>query len=352
MQIVKVAGKSRIMSRQKAINISDEMLEEAASWHARVSDELTGEETWLAFTEWLEADPARAAAYDRVEDLSMEVEGMAEPALDLMSTRAEKAGTEVAGDNVIHAAWRWKNRNVWGSIAAAAAVVMIAIANMGVFTTPEVVVQEYFTGFGEQQMVRLEDGSTVHLNMNSRIEVRMEADARRTTLAYGEAVFSVAKNKDRPFFVSAGDRQVRVVGTKFNVLRHAGTVTVTVAEGIVDVSPDAGASGHKTERLTAGKQLVHAEGAKDSVVREVNAETYLSWESGILEYEDTPLSHTISELSRYFDRPIQVEGDISHITFSGVLNVRDQEAVLQLLEETLPITISRSNEMIIVVANK
>lgn len=349
----KETGKVRTMSRQKAIKLNEKLLEEAALWHARISDDLAGEDVWLAFTEWLEADETHRLSYDRVEELTFELDEVVEPVLSALAEDkpADKASTDNSDNVVSLAAWRWGNRNVWGGVAALAAMVMLVVANLGVFTSPEVVTQEFFTGYGEQQLVQLDDGSSIHLNTNSRLKVTLSEDERRTQLAYGEALFSVAKDNERPFFVAVGDQQVRVVGTQFNILRHEGTVTVTVSEGIVDVSAIEPREDAQTSRLTVGKQLVHEEGATGSLVRDVEPENIIAWESGVLTYEDAPLVYTIKELGRYFERPIEIRGDISHITFSGVLNVRDQEAVLMLLEDTLPIKITQSSEMIIVTAN-
>ncbi len=353
MHSTKETGESRIMNRQKAQSIDEGLLEEASLWHARVTDADAGEDTWLFFTDWLEADDLHRIAYNKVEELSWELDEISGPVQESLKPK-EGMSASVGDSTVIQAAWRWKNRNVWGGLAAVAAAVMLVIANTGLFTSPEVITQEFLTKFGEQQLVRLDDGSTVHLNTNSKLVVTFEDEKRQTQLAYGEALFSVAKDVNRPFFVAVGDRQIRVVGTKFNVLRHADQVTVTVAEGIVDVSAekaDAQFEQHAA-RLTAGKQLVHTDGDKISAVADVDAEAFLSWEAGILAYDEAPLVYTINELSRYFEKPIKIEGDISHITFSGILNVRDQDAVLQLLEETLPIKITRNDGAIVVTASK
>tara|TARA_R110002096_G_scaffold61702_4_gene153289 strand:- start:546 stop:1571 length:1026 start_codon:yes stop_codon:yes gene_type:complete len=341
------------MNRQKANNISEDLLGEASLWHARITDDAASEFVWQSFTEWLEADNAHRLAYNEIEELSLELDILAEPVERLLGNKS--SSPQGQSDTVIQAAWRWRYRNVWGGLAAAAAVIMLVIANIGLFNTPEVVTQEFSTVFGEQRLVKLDDGSVVHLNTNSKLEVSFEETARRTRLVYGEALFSVAKDRERPFFVSVGDRKVRVVGTKFNILRHGGKVTVTVAEGIVDVSPDAAGESVVSQpaaRLTAGKQLVHIDGVMVSAISDVNADEILSWEAGVLAYDDAPLAFTIHELSRYFERPIKIEGDVSHITFSGILHVRDQDAVLQLLEETLPIKITRNDGVIIVTARK
>jgi transmembrane sensor len=68
--------------------------------------------------------------------------------------------------------------------------------------------------------------------------VRLEKDARRVTVHDGQALFDVAHDSARPFLITAGDETVRVVGTKFDVRRRDGQLTVTVLRGLVEVSTD------------------------------------------------------------------------------------------------------------------
>jgi len=363
------------MSSKKAIKFNDRVLEEATFWHARIADEAAQETVWLAFTDWLEKDDQHQCAFDHVENMMADMLLMKQSILvafpdqidikqadkcvpvskpSSVSKRALEPANAAPPNVIVPAAWRWQKPAVWAGLSAVAATIMLVFVNVNFLQAPEVVTEVFITQVGEQRMIELADGSNVHLNTNTKIEVTLEDDTRRTKLAYGEAVFTVAKDKDRPFFVDVGTQKIRVVGTKFNVLRYEGTVTVTVAEGIVDVAPtdQADTEAHKITRLVAGKQLVHAGTSVDNQVADVNADTVLAWQSGLLSFENAELSDTIYELSRYFNVPIKVEGDISRLTFSGVLNIHDPQAVLLLLEETLPIKIIREDTMITVTAVK
>ena len=73
----------------------------------------------------------------------------------------------------------------------------------------------YSTGIGEQRTIQLVDGSTVELNARSRVKVRLTEHRRDVALIEGQALFRVAKDKQRPFVVRAGDAPVRAVGTEF-----------------------------------------------------------------------------------------------------------------------------------------
>src|SRR5690606_5015875 len=77
--------------------------------------------------------------------------------------------------------------------------------------------KRYATKVGERLNVRLEDGSIVALNTATVLEVAYSPGRRDVRLVRGQALFEVARNHDRPFIVTAGDRRVTALGTAFDV---------------------------------------------------------------------------------------------------------------------------------------
>src|ERR1700722_14675409 len=93
----------------------------------------------------------------------------------------------------------------------------------------------YTTTFGEERSITLEDGSVIYINSHSKTRIRYTADERNVDLLEGQALFHVAKNPARPFFISSATTQVRAVGTEFDVYQKLGGTVVTVVEGRVAV---------------------------------------------------------------------------------------------------------------------
>ena len=56
-------------------------------------------------------------------------------------------------------------------------------------------VELYRTRLGERREVRLADGSRIHLNTASTVEVSLREDSRRVRLVKGEALFEVAHDR-------------------------------------------------------------------------------------------------------------------------------------------------------------
>lgn len=92
---------------------------------------------------------------------------------------------------------------------------------------------------GGNYRVTLEDGTIVWLNASSslRFPTTFTGNTRKVELK-GEAYFEVAKNAAMPFMVSAGNSEVKVLGTHFNMMAYADdkVIKTTLLEGSVEVS--------------------------------------------------------------------------------------------------------------------
>jgi transmembrane sensor len=96
------------------------------------------------------------------------------------------------------------------------------------------------TGVGQIRKIGLKDGSTLHLNANSKVLIPAAyASTNRTIqLEEGEAYFEIVKDRLHPFIVKTRSLQIRVLGTAFNVSAYnqAKSVDVQVNHGKVEVS--------------------------------------------------------------------------------------------------------------------
>ncbi|MGB1241692.1 MAG: FecR family protein, partial [Chitinophagales bacterium] len=83
--------------------------------------------------------------------------------------------------------------------------------------------------------IPLSDGSIVWLNQHSTLEYpsSFSSDLRMVKLK-GEAFFEVEEDKRKPFVIEAGEANVKVLGTSFNVINREKTpIEVTVESGKV-----------------------------------------------------------------------------------------------------------------------
>lgn len=316
--------------------------EEAARWFARLQGEAATGDDWLAFEHWLQASPAHAQAYERLESLWVD--------LDYAPVARELGGRPLLAAHRQHPA-RSASRNpvrrrvLWGAGAAIAAGLVVAVG-VGL-QSPSVTDRTYVTAAGQTRDIALADGTHIRLNAASRITVRFERDARRVEMADAEAVFDVAHDAKRPFLIGVGDRQVRVVGTEFNLRNRQGLVDLTVRRGVVEVRP-ADALESTPTRVTVGQELTHTVGQAVQVLKVSDPDASFAWTNGQLIYRDQPLSDVAADLSRRFGTPVRTaDARTAALRFSGVLVTDNEADVLRRLAAYAPVRVERTSTEII-----
>jgi len=164
---------------------------------------------------------------------------------------------------------------------------------------------QYATVVGEQHSSKLEDGSLLVLNTDSKVKVRYTSSQRDLQLLQGEALFDVADDSRRPFVVEAGDVAVRALGTRFDVYRHDLITDISVAQGAVQIS----AGARTSARVNAGEQA-QVDGGRITIRGNANIAAALAWRERKLIFEDMPLPAVVKELNRYNRGKVVLVGDV------------------------------------------
>ena len=301
---------------------------EAADWVVRLQAPDLTEAEALDFDAWLTASDANALAYDAALGVMQEVEASA-PRIAYDLRRLPQARPHFARGANARRGWI-----VAGGLAAAATIAL-AVMPIGLLSTPA---QTFITAKGEHRTVKLADGTTVDLNAGTRMTVTLARHERRVSMPQGEAVFDVAADHARPFLITAGDRTVRVVGTRFDVRRRGDQLSVTVDRGVVEVRPNEDGPG-RAFRLHPGQRLDHEDGAVETHVRAVEPSDVYAWRTGRLVYRDQPLGDVVADLNQQYVRQIHLDDPALAATrFSGVLVLDNQAAVIRRLALLAPLT--------------
>jgi transmembrane sensor len=187
------------------------------------------------------------------------------------------------------------------------------------------------------------------LNTNTKLQVDVTATERRVSLTRGEAFFEVAKDPTRPFVVMAGDRRIVAVGTQFSVRREGNELRVLVAEGTVRLEKATSIERPDQVLLTAGT-VVRAE-ADAVLIREQGVgqvEQLLSWRSGYLVFDKTPLAEAVAEFNRYNERQVVIDDPkIAAIAVGGNFRATNVDAFVRLIAADNSITATEEGDKII-----
>lgn len=272
---------------------------------------------------WLAADIRHVGAYARVEAVKVRLDRLKAVGAD--AVRRPAVGNPTPDGNVL--SWS-RRRIVWtgSSVLAAAAVGIVGAVLWNKPTQiadPEAEI--YATSVGETRDIPLKDGSIVTLNTDSRLNVRFGPTARRIELEKGEALFRVAKDKQRPFVVKAAETEVRAVGTSFTVrLQPKRPTQIWVQEGIVEVV-HRGHKATKPVRATAETQTLVADDAPiiTQPVAYPKMTRNLAWQYGRIAFENETLESAAEEFSRYSMTKIIVDPAVANRTITGLFASND-----------------------------
>jgi transmembrane sensor len=297
--------------------LTNDRRDDAIAWHVRLSDPAASGEVWAAFTDWLEADPANADAYDAVALADAEL-------ADTLNTRNADPQIPQNDNERVSVPW-YKRRSIFAIAASSALAVLIAPALM-----PGRDLQTFATKPGETLEIALGDGSRIALNGGSKIEIDRKSD-RYAALSGGEAVFTIRHDPANPFELETANSTLRDVGTIFNVRQDDDGLEVTVAEGAVQYDPRADGV-----TVSAGNRLTVSHDRPVPVVSRADPGSVAGWRQGRLTYQEAKLSAIALDLSRSLGTPVNVSKELSERRFSGVIQVdRNQAKMFSRLESLL-----------------
>ena len=324
---------------------------------------------------WMAQSPAHRAEIRQVAELWGELDILTELAAVTPATKVR--GFKVRGFGALvahlisplkHLPQAW-HRPAYLSISALVVTVTLTIS---------VLLQNsnhYSTAVGEQQLVSLEDGSTVLLNTNSAIRVNYSEQSRSISLLRGQAHFDVMPNKARPFTVAAGNGLVRALGTAFSVYLQPNTLDVTVTEGVIELSAVIAApvSSPRANTESSGTVAEHTEAPvpQPSVTPlsqvsagqhiQLNQQTHqidqlvsiqapeflqqLAWHQGLVQFAGDPLEEVVAEISRYTELDIIIRDPaIRQLRIGGFFKVGETDKMLQALEASFGIQVHREGK--------
>ena len=182
--------------------------------------------------------------------------------------------------------------------------------------------ERYTSAIGEVRRIPLSDGSTILLNTDTEVTVRLTQQRRDIQLERGEALFEVAHDKARSFIVHANDTAVWAVGTAFAVRLEAAQVDVTVTEGVVELSDRREVSDSRPDGPTAarpgGRRVKANERAVITRVRPPEVEPIaapqvdrqLAWRQGMVSFDGESLHTAASEINRHNRRQIVIDDPV------------------------------------------
>lgn len=202
---------------------------------------------------------------------------------------------------------------------------------------------------GADYIVNLSDGTRVHLNCESefRFPVAFAGNERRVYLD-GEAFFEVEKVTDWPFIVETDRMDVRVTGTRFNVMsyRKDSLIATTLVSGRVQVLP--GQDAGEAIDLAPSQQYRLDKSTGESVVQQVEVRLYTGWTDGMFVFKNQRLEDVMRMLARWYSMEIRYRQEsVKDLRLSANLGRYEHvDTLLQVIELVNKIKIERRENVV------
>lgn len=349
----------KVMGSAGARPDTDRVYAAATEWMVRLRHPKVTAEDILAWQAWMQQSSVHITAFRRMEEVNELLRSLPHPHLPAREVTAGwydgSMPIRLWKRNVIRSKPGW-------AIAASVIFATVTVWLIGTASIPRwgasqsaMVVQ---TRIGENRLVRLADGSTVTLGGNSKVSVTFQKSERDLDLLRGEAFFTVAKNPQRPFKVSAARAMVIAVGTEFDVRRDVNQVTVNVIEGRVIVLPRSSIVPVVILRafrpnlepvlVSAGEQTTVNSLEVRPPSTNPDPSDATSWRLGRLAFRMQPLGEVLQQVNRYSrKRIVLTDPDVAKLKVTGTVLAANVAGWVHSLHDALGIVATDEPDRIV-----
>ncbi|WP_301042562.1 FecR family protein, partial [Parabacteroides goldsteinii] len=212
-------------------------------------------------------------------------------------------------------------------------------------TEPKLMVQnQLITAKGSKGKFTLPDGTVVWLNSESRLVYPDQfADGKRTVNLVGGAYFEVVKDEKKPFIVKAGDVDVEVLGTSFNISSYPfkDNIETALLSGSVKIS---GPSVCREIYLKPNEVFEYKKDLHAVSVKPANASLYADWIKDRLVFDNRPLSDILISMEGWYNMDIVCPEKFAESTYmSFTIRQEDIDEILRAMSFIIPISYQIKN---------
>ena len=200
----------------------------------------------------------------------------------------------------------WRYAAIWIALILGATIWTFKATQQS--ATTEMVFVERVNPNGKRTILTLPDSSVVHLGAGSRIRFAQHFNGlNRAVELQGEAFFEVTKNPNKPFIITTGNIQTKVLGTSFKVdAFKEKPMKVMVSAGKVRVDRNVGGKLAPIALLLPGQMVTWDEQKQEKVLAKVMIAELSDWKNGKLVFNQTQLAEIASILERWYNVNIKI----------------------------------------------
>jgi transmembrane sensor len=205
----------------------------------------------------------------------------------------------------------------------------------------EPVWQTICTPPGVKSQFFLPDSTAVWLNSASSLTFPMAFTGEmRQIKVSGEAFLDVRKDEDRPFVVELGKINIKVLGTRFDVIHYEqeNQTNVILESGSISLLKGTGREQKVMASIKPGEMAVMGTEDFKPEIKAVQTEKYTSWKDGKLIFRGDPMDDVVRRLNRWYNVQIEVaDPGINEYIYTATFRNETIDQILELLTISAPI---------------
>lgn len=317
-------------------DVRQQIEEQAAEWMLRLHEGELSEAQRLAFDCWKQQGPHYAAAAVRMEAVISRMQAL----------RGKKSPARAALNAAFANQQSRRSKSAVRTLLLACSLAVPAAALL-LSPYPQRWMADVRNGPGQWQTLRLADGSALSLNGISAANLHFDATQRRIELLQGEILVEVAHDQARPFIVQTAQGSMRALGTRFVVKREGDSTVLSMLESRVAAHS---ADARQSLEVAAGSQALISTDSVRLTGSIDPAGINEAWRRHQLVVENRPLPEVLDEIARHRSGRLQFDrAALQSLRVSAVIPLDDSDHALQLLAQTLPITVQTYTPWLVIV---
>lgn len=263
-------------------------------------------------------------------------------------------------------------------LRVAAAIILLyslSLSYFSLFQNRDEQYIEVITKRGKQSEIFLPDGTHIWLNSESSLKYPNKISGKKVDIFLeGEAYFNVAKLKGRDFTVNAGEIEITVQGTSFNVkaYNNDNRIETTLDEGKITVTNwnnkkqelkpitmkpnqhlviNPAENIYKIYNLTCKKVQTNTQKPliTGNIETHNGAAIFTAWKDGVLVFKNKRFEDLEKELERWYDVQIVMEDPLlKEARYTGVFEKESLQTALKALSLSLPFKYTLTPDSVII----
>ncbi len=318
-------------------NSNNTITQKATYWIACQNEGFSSAQQ-IEFDVWIKENPLHLSTFNKVKETHNIFKNLSKNTASKLSEKANKG------------AKRTKIIEKIKPLAVAAIFLLAVYASIFTindYTNPSFS-HIYITQNEKIDEIKLPDGSVIELDAKTNLSVEFYKTKRLVNLTSGTAMFSVAKDKNRPFIIKSNNTYIEVVGTKFEVNKIDKSTIIKVEEGIVKTY-------HLNQYdikkniiiLTKQDTITYSNFGEVHNYKKVDLSKIATWRSDFINLNQVTLKEAIGKFSKYSNLSFSFSStEIENYTITGGFDFNQVDIFLKNISKIYPIKIVKNGDFI------